>query len=43
MSVGVGATNRKEKERERKMCRLVIIVFGLTLRRMRNGHVKKNQ
>jgi hypothetical protein len=31
------------KERERKMCRLVIIESGLRLRRMRNGYEKRNQ
>jgi hypothetical protein len=38
-----GAINSKEKERERKMCRLVIIEFGPRLRRIKNGYVKKNQ
>ena len=41
-TVGVGASNRKENERE-KMCRLVIIECGLRLREMRNSCVKKNE
>jgi hypothetical protein len=30
-------------ERERKMCRLLVIESALRLGRMRNGYVKKNQ
>ena len=37
------ATNRKESERERRMCRLIVIECGLRLWRMRNGCEKKNQ
>jgi len=32
-------TDRKERERKREMCRLVIIECGLRLRRVRNGYV----
>lgn len=37
------AINSKEYDKERKMCRLVIIVCGLGLRKTRKGHVKENQ
>ena len=37
------ATNREERERERKIRRLVIIEGGLWLRRLRNGNVKENE
>ena len=33
------STNRKDHDRERKMCRLVIIECGMRLRRMRKGYV----
>jgi hypothetical protein len=33
--------NRKEYERERKMCGLVSVECGVRLRRMGNGYVKK--
>ena len=36
------ATNREEWERERNICRLVIVESGLRLRRLRNGNVKEN-
>jgi hypothetical protein len=46
-SIGVGQLSishyRMEQERERKMCRWVIIESGLRLRRTRNGYVKKNE
>jgi len=34
-------TNRKEQQKERKMCGLVIVECGLTLRRVRNVCVKE--
>jgi len=34
------ATRMKEQDRERKMCRLVTIEYGLRLLRMRNGYAK---
>jgi hypothetical protein len=37
------ATNRKEQEREREMCKLVIVEYELRLRSVRNGYVKKYQ
>jgi hypothetical protein len=37
------AANRKEQERERKICRLVIIQCGMRLQRARNWYVKRNQ
>lgn len=33
----------REKERERNMCRMVIIKCGLGLPRLKNGYGKKNQ
>ena len=36
------ATNRKEQDRERKMCELVIVESGLRQGRARKGCVKKN-
>jgi len=37
------ATNRKDQDMGRKLCRLVIFESGLTLRRIRNGYAKKGQ
>jgi len=38
---GLPSTGRNESERE-EVCRLVIVVSGLRLQRMRNGYVKEN-
>ena len=40
-TIVIGQLNRKEWERDGKICRLVIVQSGLRLRRVRNGHVKK--
>lgn len=40
-SIGAGqAINRKELEKEKKMCRSVITEFGLRLQSMKDGHVE---
>jgi len=33
----------RRNKRGGKMCRLVIIEYGMRLKKMRNGYVKKNQ
>jgi len=37
------ASNRNELDRERSLCRLVIIDCGLRLQKMRNLYEKKNE
>jgi hypothetical protein len=37
------AAIRKESERERNMCRMVIVDCGVRLRRVGNGYVRENQ
>jgi hypothetical protein len=37
------AAKREERERERKVCRLVVVEGGLGLRRVGDGYVKKNE